>query len=148
MLLLPSSRRNNETASAAIALGTINLCKCTQTFVNRIFLIAFLNGTNVCAQATPLLAFLKWDRSQGHIPPTENTHCKISSLTLRCSAIPTPVPTTINTGITGNLASLGVVVTMHCSSFYSAVHFSAICQRVGRSTLYVGMAPTRNTCNT
>ena len=36
---LPSlfCRRNNETASAATALRTINLRKCTQLFVNRIF---------------------------------------------------------------------------------------------------------------
>jgi len=33
------------------------------------------------------IAFLKQNGSQVHTPPTENTHCKISSLTLRCSAI-------------------------------------------------------------
>ena len=33
----PFCRRNNETASAATALRTINLRKCTQNFVNRIF---------------------------------------------------------------------------------------------------------------
>ena len=33
----PFCRRNNETASAATALRTINLRKCTQIFVNRIF---------------------------------------------------------------------------------------------------------------
>ena len=53
-------RRDNETASAATALKTINLRKCTQLFVNR----TFLNGTEVCAQATPLIAFLKQDRSE------------------------------------------------------------------------------------
>ena len=59
---LPLWRRDNETASATTALGMINLHKCTQIFVNRIFLTAFLNGTDVCAQATPLLAFLKRDK--------------------------------------------------------------------------------------
>ena len=44
------------TTSAAIALGMINLCKCTQLFVSRFF-FTFLNGTDVCAQATPLIAF-------------------------------------------------------------------------------------------
>ena len=33
------------------------------------------------------IAFLKRDGSQSHTPPTENTHCKISSLALRRSAI-------------------------------------------------------------
>ena len=33
------------------------------------------------------IAFLKRDGSQSHTPPTENMHCKISSLTLRHSAI-------------------------------------------------------------
>ena len=35
--LLPFCRRNNETASAATALRMINLRKCTQLFVNRMF---------------------------------------------------------------------------------------------------------------
>ena len=35
--LLPFWRRDNETASAATALRTINLHKCTQLFVNRMF---------------------------------------------------------------------------------------------------------------
>ena len=32
-------------------------------------------------------SILKWDGSQGHTSPTENMHCKISSLALRHSAI-------------------------------------------------------------
>ena len=56
------------------------------TFFKHI-LIAFLSGTDVCAQTTPSIAFLKRDRSQSHTSPTENTHCKISSLALRRSAI-------------------------------------------------------------
>ena len=51
---LSSKFLDNETASAAIALGTTNLHKCTH--------FAFLNGMDVCAQATPLLAFLKRDK--------------------------------------------------------------------------------------
>ena len=35
--LLPFWRRDNETASAATALRMINLCKCIQLFVNRMF---------------------------------------------------------------------------------------------------------------
>ena len=35
--LLPFWRHDNETASAATALGTINLRKCIQLFVNRMF---------------------------------------------------------------------------------------------------------------
>ena len=45
---------DNEMPSTATALAMINLRKCTQLFVDRIFLIfAFLNGADVCAQATP-----------------------------------------------------------------------------------------------
>ena len=40
---LPFCRRNNETASVATALKTINLCKCTQFFVNKVFyIVAFV----------------------------------------------------------------------------------------------------------
>ena len=59
------------------------------TFCKQDILIAFLSGTDVCAQATPLITFLerdkflKQDGSQSHTPPTEYTHCKISSLALR-----------------------------------------------------------------
>ena len=82
---LPFWRRENETASAATALRTI-----------------FLSGTDVWAAS---IAFLKCDKlhswsmtnwipkarwSQSHTPPTENTHCKISSLALRRSAINIP----------------------------------------------------------
>ena len=35
------------------------------------------------AQATPLITFLKRDRSWGHTLPSENTLCKISSLMLK-----------------------------------------------------------------
>ena len=55
--LFPFWHRDNETASAATVLRTINLRKCT--FCKQDVLIAFLNGTDVCAQATPLIAFLK-----------------------------------------------------------------------------------------
>ena len=86
----PFCRHNNETASTATALDTINLHKCTHIFVNRIF-NCILNGTDVCAQATPLIAFLSVTNCSPeawhHIPPTENTHCKISSLALWRSAI-------------------------------------------------------------
>ena len=51
----------DETASAATALGTTNLCKCT-TFCKQELLIAFLNEMDICTQATPLLAFLKRDK--------------------------------------------------------------------------------------
>ena len=88
--LLPSPfcHHNNETGSAAIALRTINLRKCTQRFVNKV-LIAFLSGTDDWAQATLLIAFLSnklhsW--SVTPTPPTENTHCKIIILALRCSS--------------------------------------------------------------
>ena len=78
---------DNETASAATALRMINLCKFTQIFCKQGILIAFLSGTDVCAQVSIpeawQIAFLKPDRSQSHTPPTENTHCKISSLALR-----------------------------------------------------------------
>ena len=50
---------DNETASAATALGTTNLHISVHTFGKQELLIAFLNGTDVCTQATPLLAFLK-----------------------------------------------------------------------------------------
>ena len=42
------------TSATIIALGTINLCKCTQLG----FSFTFLNGTGVCAQGTPLISFL------------------------------------------------------------------------------------------
>ena len=48
--------RNNEITCAATALDTINT-SCEQNL-----LIAFLNGTDVCAQTTPLIAFLKCDK--------------------------------------------------------------------------------------
>jgi len=70
---------NNETASVAAVLETINLRECTQLFVNRTFLITFLNGTDVCAQATPVIEFLKHDGSWGHTPPIENMLCKALS---------------------------------------------------------------------
>ena len=50
--LLPFWHRDNETTSTATALRTINLCKCIQLFVNRMFncipewQIAFLSVTN------------------------------------------------------------------------------------------------------
>ena len=78
--------QDNETTSTTTVVRVINLCKCTQLFFKHI-LIAFLSGTDVCAQTTPSIAFLKRDRSQSHTSPTENTHCKISSLALRRSAI-------------------------------------------------------------
>ena len=53
---LPFWPCDNETASTTTALGTINLCKCTQH--KQDLLIAFLNGTGICAQVTPLIAFL------------------------------------------------------------------------------------------
>ena len=34
--------------------------------------MTFLSGTEVCAQATPLIAFLSGKK----LGPTENTHCK------------------------------------------------------------------------
>ena len=55
---LPFCRCNNETASAATALRTINFHKCTQL---QDILIAFLS---VCVQATPLITLLKQDGSQ------------------------------------------------------------------------------------
>ena len=55
---LPFWRCNNETASAATALRTINFHKCTQL---QDILIAFLS---VCVQATPLITLLKQDGSQ------------------------------------------------------------------------------------
>ena len=60
-------RRDNETANTATPLR--NLRKCIQLFG------AFLSMTNCIPKA--------WH----HTPPTENTHCKISSLTLRRLAI-------------------------------------------------------------
>ena len=45
---------------------------------------------------------------------------------VNCFAIPTPVPTIINASVTGNLASLGVVIMIHSSSFYFAVHFQLL----------------------
>ena len=65
---LPFWRRHDNETSAATALETINLRKCTQVFVNRTFNCI----PDVCAQATPLIAFLKQDRSWGHTPPTES----------------------------------------------------------------------------
>ena len=53
------------------------------TFCKQDILIVFLNRTDVCAQATLLIAFLKRDKSWGHIPPTKNTLYKISSLSLK-----------------------------------------------------------------
>ena len=61
-------RHDNETTSAATALRKINLCMCIQLFG------AFLSMTNCIPEA--------WQ----HTPPTENMHCKISSLALRHSA--------------------------------------------------------------
>ena len=55
---MPFWCRDNETTSTATALGMINLHKYTQLFVNKIFLVAFLSGTGVCAQATSLTAVL------------------------------------------------------------------------------------------
>ena len=81
---LPFWHRGNETTSATTVLRTVNLY---ESFCKQDILIAFLNGTDVCAQTTPSIAFLKRDGSQSHTPPTENTHCKISSLALRHSAI-------------------------------------------------------------
>ena len=78
--------QDNETASTTTVVRAINLRKCTQLFFKHI-LIAFLSGTDVCAQTTPSIAFLKQDGSQSHTSPTENTHCKISSVALRRSAI-------------------------------------------------------------
>ena len=43
--------------------------------------------TFTCFPKVGHIAFLKRDGSQGHTPPTENTHCKVSSLALRRSAI-------------------------------------------------------------
>ena len=53
---LPFCRCNNETASAATVLRTIT------TFCKQGILIAFQSGPDVCAQATPLIAFLKHDK--------------------------------------------------------------------------------------
>ena len=44
--------------SAATALGTLNLRKCTQHFCRQDLLIAFLNGMDVYAQATPLILII------------------------------------------------------------------------------------------
>ena len=65
---LPFWRCHDNETSAATALETINLRKCTQLFVNRTFNCI----PDVCAQATPLIAFLKQDRSWGHTPPTKS----------------------------------------------------------------------------
>ena len=81
IVLLPLWHCNNEIASAATALGMINLRKYTQLFL----FIALLNGTDVCVQATPFNCIPKQDRSWGHTLPTDNTLCKISSLVLRHS---------------------------------------------------------------
>ena len=62
-------RRDNETANTATALRKIKLCMCIQLFG------AFLSVTNCIPVA--------WH----YTPPTKNTHCKISSLTLRRLAI-------------------------------------------------------------
>ena len=67
------------TTSAAIALGPINLCKCTQLFVTRL-----CDGC-LCKSHT-FNCIPKWDGSWGHTLPTKNTLCKTSSLALRCSA--------------------------------------------------------------
>ena len=83
---LPFWSCNNETTSAATALRTINLHKCTH-------LIALPSRMDVCTQATPLIAFLKQDGSWAHTPLTKNMLCKISSLMLRRSAkIPSNTP--------------------------------------------------------
>ena len=93
-LLLPSQflpfwRRDNETASTASSLRTINLRKFTQTgYFN---CIPKQDGclrtshTFNCIPEAWQIAFLKPDGSQSHTPPTENMHCKISSLALRRS---------------------------------------------------------------
>ena len=58
------------------------------TFCKQELLISFLNGTDTlaCIPKAWQIAFLKRDGSWGHTLPTENTHCKISSLALRRSA--------------------------------------------------------------
>ena len=59
---LPFLHCNNETARAATALGIINLRKMYTNFCKQDLLIAFLDGTDVYTQATPLMAFLKCDK--------------------------------------------------------------------------------------
>ena len=53
---------NNEASRPTTALGTINLRKVYTNLFKQDLLIAFPNGTDVCAQATPLMAFLKREK--------------------------------------------------------------------------------------
>ena len=99
LLALPSSlplqlwpfwHCDNETASAATVLRTLNL-HTVYTFCKQDVLITFINETDVCTQATSLIAFVSMTNcipeAWHHTPPTEKTHCKISSLVPRHSAI-------------------------------------------------------------
>ena len=60
---LPFWRRENETASTATVLKTINLHKCTQLFVSRNLI---LNGTDVCAQANLNCIHKVWKKLGPH----------------------------------------------------------------------------------
>ena len=83
--LLPSQFwcHNNETASAATALRIVSL----HNFCKQDILIAFLSGTDVCAQATPLSVTScipetgrkskLHPANREHTLPTVNTHSKI-----------------------------------------------------------------------
>ena len=73
------------TTSATIVLGPINLCKCTQLFVTRLFFYIPKWDRCLCTSHT-FNCIPKWDGSWGHTLPTKNTLCKTSSLALRCSA--------------------------------------------------------------
>ena len=62
------------------------------TFSKQVLLIAFLNGKDVCTQATLLIAFVS--RTEvGHILLMENLLCKISGLALMHSAITSSLDT-------------------------------------------------------
>ena len=51
------------TASGRYNAGYDKLAKVYTIFCRQDLLIAFLNGMDVCAQTTPLIAFLKHDKS-------------------------------------------------------------------------------------
>ena len=74
---LPFWHSNNETASTT---ETITLCERTQFFVNRTFNCIPKRDRCLLTSHT-LIAFLEWDGSWCHTPPTENILCKINSLT-------------------------------------------------------------------
>ena len=111
----PFWRRNNETASAAQRWEWKSYVS-VHTSCKQDILIAFLNSTDVCPQATPLIAFLKRDGSWGHTPPTENTFYKISSLTLRCSAISITIVQSYTENITGLFLSVLLQVYSMCNN--------------------------------